>query len=129
MVRPVKSPTVYEELTYKVIGAAYSVHQELKSGHKEIVYQNALCQELNSLGIFFQKEPALDVVYKGKKAGVYRPDLLIDDKVIVEIKAVGFLPRQAETQLAYYLKVTGYRVGLLLNFGAKSLQVRRRIYG
>jgi GxxExxY protein len=129
MPRPIKSPIVCEELTYQIIGAAYAVHQGLKSGHKEIVYQNALCEDLALLRIPFQREPALNVAYKGKKVGGYQPDLLVENKVIVEIKAVGYLPRQAETQLAYYLRATGYRVGLLLNFGSKSLQIKRRIYG
>ncbi len=126
---PVKSPTVYADLTYILIGLGYSVHKELGSFHKEQIYQQALAQELETKNIPFQREVHLPVKFKEKNVGVYVPDFVVDEKVIVELKAVVDLPLSAGTQLSYYLKATGYRVGLLLNFGARRLQVRRRIYG
>lgn len=128
MARPVKLPTVYEDLTYTLIGIGFDIHNELGPVHKEKVYQNAFCQELESCGIVFEKEKTLSVSFKGKKVGVYRPDVVVDGKVVIEIKAVNFLPRKAEAQLSYYLKGSDYRIGLILNFGSPKLQVKRRIY-
>ncbi|MBM3209195.1 GxxExxY protein [Candidatus Shapirobacteria bacterium] len=127
--RPVKKPVIYEELTYRLIGIAFEVHKELGSVHKENVYQNAFCLELSSLGIPFQKEQALEVSFKGKKVGVYKPDIVVDGKVVIEIKALPVLFQDAESQLSYYLKGSNFRVGLLLNFGSPKLQIKRRIYG
>ena len=129
MPRPVKKPVLYEELTYKLIGIAMGIHKELGPVHKEIIYQNAFCQELETQKIPFKKEEVVPVNFKEKRVGVYKPDFIIDDKVVVEIKAVEFLSQKAETQLSYYLKGTDYKVGLLLNFGSPRLQVKRRIYG
>lgn len=129
MPHPIKKPVLYEDLTYKLIGMAMEIHNELGPVHKELVYQNALAHELKAAKIPFTKEEILSVNFKGEKMGVYRPDFIVDDKVVVEIKALGFLPLKAETQLSYYLKGSKYRVGLLLNFGSAKLQVKRRIYG
>lgn len=129
MPRPTKSPTVYEELTYTIIGLAFEVQKELGNIHKEIVYQKAFEIALRKQGIQFEREKRLTVAFQGRNVGVYIPDFVIDDKVIVEIKAMEMLPYKASVQLSYYLKTTGYRVGILLNFGSRRLQVRRRIYG
>src|SRR3989338_1054718 len=127
--KPIKKPILYEQLTYQIIGIAQNIHRELGPVHKEIVYQRALDEELKSSQMQFDREIALPISYKGKKVGIYRTDFLIDNKVIVEIKALEFLPQNTLTKLSYYLKGTDYRVGLLLNFGTQSLQVKRRIYG
>lgn len=129
MPRPTKKPTIHEDLTYKLIGIAIDIHNELGPIHKEIIYQNAFAQELKTSKIPFKKEDALTVNFRGKKVGSYKPDFIVDDKVIVEIKAMQFLPQKAEVQLGYYLKSSNYRVGLLLNFGSPKLQIKRRIYG
>jgi len=127
--KPIKSPIIYEDLTYKIIGIAYSVHKELGPIHKELVYQKALMNEFQEQKIPFKREIRLPVIFKGKNVGLYIPDFIVDNKVIVEIKAMNFLPLNTTTQLRYYLKSTGFKVGLLLNFGSAKLQVRRRIYG
>lgn len=129
MPRPIKQPTLYEDLTYRVIGAAFSVQKELGHIHKEIVYQHALEEELRMSNIRFHREVRLPVIFKGKRVGIYVPDFIIDEKIIMEVKAMEILPYKASVQLSYYLKTTGYRLGLLLNFGSLRLQVRRRIYG
>jgi len=129
MPRPVKLPAIYEDTTYKLIGIGYGIHKELGSFHKEQVYQKAFREELIRNKMLFEQEKRLPVVYKGKNIGVYIPDFVVDGKVILELKATNLLPVSAGTQLNYYLKVTGYRVGLLLNFGTSRLQIRRRIYG
>lgn len=129
MPRPINNPSVYEDLTYKLIGIGYLVHKELGSAHKEAVYQRAFEVELKLTAISYTREAQLPVLYKGKNVGIYVPDFVVDDRVIVELKAMEQIPLAAGTQLNYYLKATGYRVGLLMNFGTRRLQIRRRIYG
>lgn len=119
---------LYKDLTYKIIGCAYKVHRELGSVHKEIVYQRALAKEFIDCGLKFEREKILEVRYSEVKVGVYKPDFLIEEKVILEIKALGFLPKNSEIQLSYYLRGSGYKIGLLVNFGMQSLEVKRRIY-
>lgn len=128
MVKKKVGDFLYEELTYKIRGAMYAVHRELGNGHKEHVYQKALAKEFIDLGIPFEREKALDVIYKNEKVGIYKPDFIVGEKVIIEIKAVPFLPQDAERQLSYYLRGTPYKLGLLVNFGAKKLDIRRRIW-
>lgn len=81
------SEGLYKELTYRVIGLLYEVHNELGPVHKENVYREAVAIELKSQKIHFEKEKVIDVNYKGEKIGVYRPDFVIEDKVILELKA------------------------------------------
>ena len=129
MPRPTKHPVVYEELSYKIIGLGFAVQKELGNIHKEIVYQKAFEIALKNQHIPFEREKRLPVMFLEKNVGIYIPDFVIDNKIVVEIKAVEMLPYKASVQLSYYLKTTGYRVGILLNFGSRRLQVRRRIYG
>lgn len=119
---------LYPELTYVIRGAMYKVHSTLGSGHKEGVYHKALAKEFELQNIPFKTEQTLQVVYEGAKVGNYRPDFIVDDKVLIELKAVPFLSIQAEKQLSYYLRGTDYKLGLLVNFGAKSLDIRRKIW-
>jgi len=119
---------LYEDLTYKIRKACYAVYNELGHGHKETVYHKALSKEFELSRIPFVSEKALNVVYKGIRVGTYKPDFILDDKVILEIKSVSFLPRRLEMQLARYLKGTSYKLGLIVNFGPKGLEVRRRIW-
>ena len=120
---------LYKDLTEKVIGVAMEVHRILGTGFLEYVYQQALCYALRLQGIPFEAEKELDIWYKDllvpKK---YTPDFFIEDKVIVEIKATSGLTDDDEAQLLNYLKATKKRIGLLLNFGKKSLEIRRRIW-
>lgn len=119
---------LYKDLTYSIIGAAFSIHKSLGSVHKELVYQNALAQEFRLLKIPFKQEVIIPVSYKGTSVGIYKPDFVIDDRVIVEIKALSFLPTTAKSQLSYYLRGTPYKIALLFNFGVPSLEIHRRIY-
>lgn len=119
---------IFADITYKVRGAIFAVYNELGYGHKEEVYQKALAKELESLVIPYQREKSLTVKYKEEHVGNYRPDFVIDDKVIVELKAVEFMPKTFETQLLHYLKTTGYQLGLLVNFGAPRLVIKRLVW-
>jgi GxxExxY protein len=108
------------ELSSKIIAAAHSVHKELGQGFLEKVYKNALAIELREAGI----ECDLD----GLVVGDYVADMVVEDKIIVEAKAVSELNSAHEVQLVNYLKATGVQVGLLINFG-RSVQVKRRVFG
>ena len=112
--------------TYAVIGAAMEVHRQLGSGFLEAVYQKALALELSARQVPFKSEVELPVYYKWQKLDVsYRADLICYDAVIVELKALAKLTGVEESQLINYLKATGLETGLLVNFGAKSLEYRR----
>jgi len=120
---------LYEDLTYKIIGAAREVHHELGSGFLESVYEDALCFELDLRGIPFRRQVDLDVHYKDAVfRSKFRADLLVDNKVLVEIKAIKNITNHDEAQLINYLKTTGLRVGLLINFGSHKFEMLRRIY-
>ena len=119
-----------DERTYKIIGAAMEVHKELGCGFLEPVYQEALEREFLTQGIPHKTQPAVGIFYKGKPLNkVYQPDFVCYDEVVIEIKAISGLTGLEESQLINYLKATGLKVGLLINFGSKSLEHRRLVYG
>ena len=119
---------LYKDLTQGIIGAAMEVHRELGSGFLEYVYEEALCYELKFREVSFERQKELDIQYKDLVIPrKYKPDLIVENKVIVEIKATSGLTEVEEAQLLNYLKATKMRVGLLLNFGKKSMEVKRRI--
>lgn len=118
---------LYGDLTQVIIGAAMEVHQTLGHGFLEAVYEAALAHELDLRGIPYERQKRLTVTYKGRVAGEYVADFIVDGKVIAELKATKGLTEVDEAQLINYLKATGLRVGLLLNFGTPSLEYRRRV--
>ncbi|MCA8920059.1 MAG: GxxExxY protein [Planctomycetes bacterium] len=112
--------------TGAIIGAAMEVHRELGHGFKEVVYHEALAKELQARGIAFEHEPVISVHYKGEKLqSTLRPDFICFGEVVVELKAVSALTDADRSQVLYYLKATGLKRGLVINFGAPSLQVKR----
>ena len=119
---------IFADLTYKIRGCLFNVYNELGYGHKERVYQKALAKEFEEQKVSFEKELGLRVKYKGQLVGRYRPDFVVDNKVILELKAVEFMPKSFETQLIHYLKSTGYKLGLLINFGSPKLMIRRLVW-
>ena len=115
-----------DELCYKVIGAAMAVHRHFGPGYLEEVYKNALLVELMALGIQTKKEVPIAVNYKGVRVGDYRADVIVDDRLILELKAVTTITNSHEAQLVNYLNATGIGDGLLINFGASSLQHKHK---
>jgi GxxExxY protein len=107
------------QLTEKIIGAAFEVHRNLGQGFLESVYKTALVQELNVIGLNAQRERAIPVIYKGTEIGLYYADILVEDTVICEVKAVRSLLPEHQAQVLNYLRATGIEVGLLLNFGLR----------
>ena len=118
----------HSELSQKIIAAAHNVHNELGQGFLEKVYKNALAIELQEAGMKCAIEVPMSVRYHGHIVGDYVADIIVQDKIIVEAKAVSELNSVHEVQLVNYLKATGLQVGLLINFG-RSVQVKRRVFG
>jgi GxxExxY protein len=118
---------LYKELAYAVVGAAMEVHRCLGSGFLESVYQAALAHELESRAIPFQQYVHLPVCYKGITVGDFVADMVVEQKIILELKAVETLHAKHAAQARNYLAATGLRLALLLNFGTDSLQRERII--
>ncbi|PYS67774.1 MAG: GxxExxY protein [Acidobacteria bacterium] len=119
----VKPPNENDPRTFAIIGAAMEVHKQLGCGFLEAVYQEALAIELSKRNIPFRREVHLPIHYKrALLAAAYCVDFICFESVIIELKAMG---GTEEAQIINYLKATGYEIGLLLNFGARSLQQRR----
>ena len=116
---------LHRELTQKILGAAFAVHRELGSGFLEKVYVTALIYELIDRGLSAIAESEIPVSYKGRLVGNYFADILIEGKILCEVKAIRALANEHQAQLLHYLTATGIPVGLVLNFGTPSLQFKR----
>jgi GxxExxY protein len=115
-----------DELTAKIIGCCFAVHRELGPGFPERVYDRALRTALKAKGVAHTAGASFRVSFQGTPVGTFQVDLLVGQRVVVEVKAVtGPLPRIFEAQLRAYLKAAHIPVGLLVNFGSTSCQVRR----
>jgi GxxExxY protein len=118
-----------EDKTYAIIGAAMEVHKELGPGFLEAVYQEALELEMIKRNIPYELEKQLEIFYKGVKLKKkYYSDIICYNSIIIELKALKDINGDHQSQLLNYLKATSYEVGLLINFGRKSLQYKRMIY-
>lgn len=114
-----------EELTHKIIGAAMEVHKHLGNGFQEVVYQRALAIEMDLRNIAYAREQEMPLIYKGYDVGTRRVDFFVEDKIMVEIKAVIQLEDVHLAQAMNYLEAYHLEIGLLINFGARSLQFKR----
>ena len=116
-----------EELTYKIRGCVYEVSRELGAGFLELVYKNALLHELSNAGLRYESEKKILVRYKGTQVGLYAADIIVEEKVILELKAQKQLTKAHEAQILNYLKATGIQVGLLINFTHPKAEVKRYV--
>ena len=124
MTQYVKAEYHLSDVTARIIAAATEVHRALGPGFEEVIYQRALARKLPAHRLEFSREVWMDVRYKGAKVGSKRVDFVIDE-VMVEIKAKALLEEVDFVQTLSYLKASGYKIGLLINFGAAKLQVKR----
>ena len=117
----------HSDVTEKIIGCAIEVHKALGPGFKESTYENALLSELTKCGLEYEQQKPVKVTYKGMTVGRHRLDLLVEEKVVVELKAVKGLSSEDTKRLLSYLKATGIQVGLLLNFAKPIIEIKRLI--
>ncbi len=115
----------YSQLTEQIIAAAYTVHNTLGTGYLEKVYENAMLVELNKRGLQAVSQQPIPVLYESVVVGDFFADLLVEDCIIVELKAIETLHTRHEAQLVNYLTSTGHDIGLLINFGS-SVTVKRK---
>lgn len=122
-----KSQYLFADLTGKIIGCAMTVHSSLGNGYQEVIYQRCLGIEFTDNHIQFNREFDMPIYYKNHNVGTRRVDFLVEDKIMVEIKAIKELEPSNIAQNLNYLEAYNLQIGLLLNFGAKSLQFKRLI--
>jgi GxxExxY protein len=116
---------LHGETTERIIGAALEIHKSLGCGFLEAVYEEAMAHEMDIQRICHERQKPLSISYKGKQLKDYICDFLVEDKVLVELKAMKKLTEVEEAQVLNYLKASGLRVGLLFNFGESSLKFKR----
>ena len=115
----------YAELTHRIIGCSMEIHRVLGNGFQEVIYQRSLAYELEQVNVGFAREVDMPIFYKGVLMGTRRADFLIEEKVMVELKAIIKLEEVHLAQAINYLEAYNLEVGLLINFGASSLEFRR----
>jgi GxxExxY protein len=121
--------TLKDQLTERIIGCCFGAHRQLGPGFSERIYHNALKLLFDKEGLRYQSEKEFEVFYLNKKIGTFRADLVVEDRVTTEIKSLaGNIPALFQNQLISYLRVSGLHIGLLINFGNKSCQVKRVVF-
>ena len=115
------TPTISDQLTQSIIGAAIEVHKALGPGLLESIYEEALCYELDLRGISYSRQIGVDVVYKGRTIKGQRIDIIVEHEVVIEIKSLSKMPEIVMAQILSYLKATALKRGLIINFGEKRL--------
>ena len=121
----IKQEYKYSDITKKIIGCAMKVHSSLGNGFQEVIYQRALAIEMNKNGLSFEREMEMDIYYDNEHIGTRRVDFFVEGKVMVELKALVNLEKVHLAQALNYLEAYKIDVGLLINFGAPSLQFKR----
>ena len=119
---------VYKELSYQIMAAVFEVYNTLGFGFLEKVYERALLKELCLRGIPVEAQKEIKVFYKGEEVGAYFADLVVNDEILLELKAVESLNNIHKAQVLNYLKATGFKLGLLINFGRERVQYERLVF-
>ena len=129
MARIIQKDIKYQEITQKIIGASFEVHKFLGNGFQEVIYQRALAYEMTRAGLIFAREIEQDIFYKDlpEPIGTRRADFIVEGKVLVELKAIIEIEDVHWAQVLNYLKAYRLKVGLLINFGSKSLTFKRLV--
>ena len=119
------SNIIYPDLSYKIMGAIFEVDKKMGPGFLESVYGKALIEEFSGRGMKVETEKVINLKYKGKKIGVHRLDLIVDDKVVIELKTVERFSLHHKAQLTSYLKASGFKLGILVNFSKSKVEYQR----
>jgi GxxExxY protein len=119
---------LFEELSFNIRDALFQVHRSLGPGFREETYKRAAISELVQRQLLVEREKPIDIYYSGEKIDTYRLDLVVEEKIVIELKSVDLLKPVHEAQLLSYLKASGLRVGLLVNMGSERLQIIRKVY-
>ena len=119
---------LYEEESYKIRGACFKVYNTLGGGIKEKIIERALIKEVTLSGVEVENQVRIDVFYNKEKIGMYIPDLVIDKKIIIELKSKPFIGKEDEKQFWGYLKGSDYQLGFLVNFGPTKLIIKRFVH-
>jgi GxxExxY protein len=125
MREPPNGNLIDKDLTDQILNAAVEVHTVLGPGYLESIYQNALTAELKRRGLSIEEQKEITVTFKGAEVGKHRLDIVVESKVVLELKAVTAFDDIHTAQIISYLKATGFRVGLLLNFAKETLKIKR----
>ena len=120
---------IYRDLSYQIMGAIFEVHKTLGPGFLESVYEKTRMQEFAKKGIQVETQKVIDVIYKGKKIGVHRLDMVVEGKVVLELKTVEKFSAYPTVQLLSYLKASGHNLGILVNFLKSKVEFRRVVSG
>jgi len=119
---------LYEKESYKIRGACFKVHNTLGGGIKERIIVRALAKELTNQGMAIENQVRINIIYNNEKIGTYIPDLVVNNKILIEAKSKPFLTKEDEKQFWGYLKGSDYQLGFLVNFGSRKLTIKRFIY-
>jgi len=119
---------LYEEISYKIRGACFNVFNKLGGGIKENIIARALTQELKNQNLKVETQIRIDIIYNNEKIGVYIPDLVVNGKIILELKSKPFITKEDEKQFWGYLKGSNYLLGFLINFSSKKLIIKRFVH-
>lgn len=123
------TPLLFPEESFIIRGACFTIYKIFRNTQKEVIYQRALAEELKNKRLSVEREKQLPIYYRDKKVGVYTPDLLINNKIIIELKAKPVLHKEDVQQFWYYLKNSNFNLGFLVNFGEPSgVNIIRRVY-
>jgi GxxExxY protein len=116
---------IYPDLSYEIMGAIFEVHKELGPGFLESVYEKALVEELLRKGLKVETQKGINLIYNDKKIGLHRLDLVVEDKVVLELKTAERFSIHHKAQLTSYLKASGYKLGILVNFSKSKVEYQR----
>lgn len=119
---------LYEQESYEIRGSAFAVWKAFGGVFKEKIVENALKKEIADRGLEIEAQKSIDVHYKGQKVGNYRPDIVVEHSILIEIKVKPYLTKEDERQFWYYLRGSDYKLGFLINFGSEKLEIKRRVY-
>lgn len=124
------SKLLFEKESYIIRGGCFEVYKQFRNRHKEKVYGRALIIYLRNHGLIVEQEKQLPIYFDSEKVGVYIPDVIVNGKIFIELKCKPFVTKDDTIQFWYYLKVTNFKLGFLVNFGAENgVEIIRRVYG